>query len=64
MEYVKQQPFNIAYSAAAIADEYVGYSVNIITDNITLRDGNIQKITVIIKHNGGEVTRLEGYKTR
>lgn len=64
MEYVKGQPFNIAYDVVAIAGEYDGYSVNTIVDSITARDGNIQKITVTIDRNSKEITRLEGYKTR
>jgi len=64
MEYVQKQPFTTSYSAAPIGAEYPGYSVNITAASITSRDGNIQRITVIINRHGEEVTRLEGFKTR
>jgi prepilin-type N-terminal cleavage/methylation domain-containing protein len=64
MEYVQNQPFAASYSAAPIGTEYHGYSAGIATANVTSRDGNIQKITVIITCDGEEVTRLEGFKTR
>lgn len=64
MEYVTGQPFATSYSPAPIGDEYAGYSADIVTANVTSRDSNIQKITVIIEHNGEEVTRLERYRTR
>ncbi len=62
MEYVKNQVYAASYDPAPIPDEYVGYSANITVSTIDSRDGNIQKLTVIIKHHDAEVTRLEGYK--
>ena len=63
MEYVKDQNYAASYAPSLILDEYAGYSVMIDVD--PLRDGNIQKITVIIEHQGDkEVTTLEGYKVR
>lgn len=64
MEYVYNQPFASSYSPAPISSEYTGYSAEITTADITTRDGNIQRITVIITHNGEEVLQLEGDKTR
>ena len=64
MEYVQKQPFASAYSAAPIGADYPGYSANISTTSITSRDGNIQRITVIVIRHGEEITRLEGFKTR
>ena len=62
LEYVKEQAYATSYVPAAVPDEYRGYSVEVITNNVTSRDGNIQKITVIVKHQDEEVTRLESYK--
>ena len=63
MEYVKNQPYAAAYvMSPEISNEYAGYSANISVTAITARDGNIQKITVIVKHQDKEVTRLAGYK--
>jgi prepilin-type N-terminal cleavage/methylation domain-containing protein len=64
MEYVQQQPFAASYSAAPIGTEYPGYSASIATANITSRDGNIQRITVIVTYDGEDVERLEGFKAR
>ncbi|MFC2021124.1 type II secretion system protein J [Chloroflexota bacterium] len=62
MEYVKDQTYAASYSPAPIPGEYAGYSANISVSAIASRDGNIQKVTVIVKHQNNEVTRLEGYK--
>jgi type II secretory pathway pseudopilin PulG len=62
MEYLKDQAYAASYVPAQIPDEYPGYSANISVSAIASRDGNIQKITVIIKHQNKEVVRLEGYK--
>ena len=64
MEYIQNQPYATAYSAAPIGADYPGYSANITTTSVTSRDGNIQRITVIIERQGEEITRLEGLKTR
>ena len=67
MEYVKNQGYLASYPAAPISGEYSGYSVTIYTDNINLRDGNIQKIRVVVSHEGSPIimaanSTLEGYK--
>jgi prepilin-type N-terminal cleavage/methylation domain-containing protein len=64
MEYVQKQPFATDYSPVPVGVDYPGYSANITTANITSRDGNIQRITVIILRHGEEITRLDGFKTR
>ena len=60
MENVKKQDYTFSYDPAPIPDEYAGYSTVIDVDS--LRNGNIQKITVTIKHHNREVTTLESYK--
>lgn len=62
MEYVKNQLYAPSYVPAPISSEYTNYSANVSVSTIAARDGNIQHITVIIKHQNQEVTRLEGYK--
>ncbi len=69
MEYAKGLP-GLASSYTPnqeILSEYAGYSVEIYGDNITSRDGNIQKIRVIVSHQGrpiiiAENSTLEDYK--
>lgn len=63
MEYVKNQVYAASYnSSPELSNEYIGYSANISVSAVVSRDGNIQKITVIVKHHDKELTRLEGYK--
>ena len=63
MEYIKNQDYAASYnSSSELTNEYIGYSANISVSSIPSRDGNIQKITVIVKHQDKELTRLEGYK--
>jgi len=60
MENVKKQDYALSYDAAPIPDEYAGYSA--IIDANPLRNGNIQKITITIRHHDSEVKTLESYK--
>jgi prepilin-type N-terminal cleavage/methylation domain-containing protein len=68
MEYVKLQGYLTSYSPdPASAGEYPGYTVAIYADSVPARDGNIQKIRVIVSHQGraiimAEDSTLEGYK--
>lgn len=62
MEYVKDQAYAASYAPASIPSEYTGYSASISISAIASKDGNIQKITVIVMHQNREVTRLEDYK--
>lgn len=70
IEYVKSLPeFASTYSPAVSTDEYPGYSVEIYGDNLTSRDTNIQKIRVIVSHQGRPIinafnSTLEGYKVK
>ena len=64
LEYVYSQPFASSYSPAPIGSEYPYYSADIKTADIVSRDGNIQRITVVITYGGEEIIRLEGDKTR
>jgi prepilin-type N-terminal cleavage/methylation domain-containing protein len=61
MEYVMQKTYALSYSPAPIPANYGGYDATIDTDSF--RDGNIEKITVTVEHNGKEVSVLEAYKT-
>ncbi len=60
MEYILQDNYKLSYSPAPIPSNYGGYTVHIDTDSF--RDGNIEKITVTVSHNGKEVSELEAYK--
>jgi len=62
MEYVKGLPYATSYLAAPIPVEFPGYDAAIGSD--PLRDGNIQKISVSIDHNGSHIITLEGYKVQ
>jgi type II secretory pathway pseudopilin PulG len=60
MEYVLQDEYKLSYTPAPIPSAYGGYTATIDTDSF--RDGNIEKITVTIFHEGKEVSELEAYK--
>jgi type II secretory pathway pseudopilin PulG len=60
MEDIRQQDYALGYEPPTITDEYAGYSTQINIDN--LRNGNIQKITVIVRHHNRDITSLESYK--
>jgi prepilin-type N-terminal cleavage/methylation domain-containing protein len=62
MEYVKNQNYSSSYESAPIPEAYSNYTANISVNAIDIRDGNIQKIIVVIAHHGINVTSLEGYK--
>jgi type II secretory pathway pseudopilin PulG len=65
MEFVKNQPYAPVYAPANIPAEYADYAVEI---NVgSLRDGNLQKIAIIVSHRGNPIilaanATLEGYK--
>ena len=61
MEYVLKRDWALSYLPAPVPAIYAGYSVDIDTEHF--RDGNIEKITITIDHNGKEVSVLEAYKT-
>jgi prepilin-type N-terminal cleavage/methylation domain-containing protein len=60
MDYILNQPFAISYDVFEIPPEYNGYTSEAVIDN--LYDGNLQKITIIVRHGDKEVTKLESYK--
>ena len=60
MEDIKKQTYALAYDPVPIPAEYPGYSAAIVTDS--MRNGNIQKITVTIMHHSKDITTLECYK--
>ena len=69
MEYVKKLGYASSYAPAPIPIDYDNYSVIIDTDNISSRDGNIQRIRVIVSQQGrpiimAENATLEGYKVK
>jgi Tfp pilus assembly protein PilV len=59
-ENITKQPYAFSYDPIPIPDEYAGYSADVIID--PMRNGNIQKITVTIRHHNRDVTTLESYK--
>jgi len=61
MEYVKQLPWADSYSVGVPGD-YAGYSVVINASDIASRDNTIQKIAVVVSHNGKAITTLEDYR--
>jgi len=69
LEYIKQSSYASSYDAETLPSEYAGYSVSIIVAEITGGDSNLQKIRIIVSHQGNPViisngSTLEGYKVR
>jgi type II secretory pathway pseudopilin PulG len=67
MEYVKNQPYQTSYSSAPVSDVYAGFTVAINTVAVDARDSNIQKISIVVSHEGKPVilsanSTLESYK--
>jgi hypothetical protein len=60
MDSILNQPFSFSYDIFQVPPEYPGYTSEVNIDN--LYDGNLQKITVTVKHGNKEVTKLESYK--
>jgi len=61
MEDIRKQDYAFSYDVTPIPTEYASYSTQIDIDN--MRNGNIQKITITVRHKNKEVTTLESYKT-
>ncbi len=59
IENIKTEDFSPSYEPA-IPAEFPGYTANVTT--VIERNGNIQKITVIISHQERQVLTLESYK--
>jgi len=60
-EDFKKQEFASSYEFT-IPDEFTGYSSNITIES--RKNGNIQKITVTIRHRDRDVFTLESYKVK
>jgi len=60
IEDIKKQTYAFSYDPMPVPVEYPGYSAVIDIDN--LRNGNIQKITVTIRHHDRDIETLESYK--
>lgn len=59
IENIKSEDYSPTYSAS-IPAEFPGYTASVTT--AAERNGNIQKITVAVFHQGQEVLTLESYK--
>ena len=69
MEFVKKLGYAPSYAPAPVTGDYAGYAVTINSDNMSSRDGNIQRIRVIVSLQGRPIglsdnATLEGYKVR
>ncbi len=60
MEDLKKQTYAFSYDPVPIPGDYPGYSAVVDVEN--MRNGNIQKITVTIRHHNKDITTLESYK--
>ena len=60
MDVILTAPYDSRYDSIPLSPEYSGYTA--VPNVVNLYDGNIQKITVTVTHNGKEVTKLESYK--
>jgi Tfp pilus assembly protein PilV len=59
MEDIRQQEYAFSYDTPSVTED--GYSTQINVDN--MRNDNIQKITITVRHHGRDITTLESYKT-
>jgi type II secretory pathway pseudopilin PulG len=60
MDSILDQPYSFSYAFAEVPPEYSGYTTTVVVDD--LLDGDLQKITITVKHNDTVVTKLESYK--
>jgi type II secretory pathway pseudopilin PulG len=60
MESILYQAYSLSYEPIQIPPEYNGYTTAIDIDN--LYDGNIQKITIMVRHHDKDIKKLESYK--
>lgn len=60
MEYARKQTYAFSYDPAPLPAEFAGYTAVVDVEN--LRNGNIQLITVTIRHHNTDITSLESYK--
>jgi prepilin-type N-terminal cleavage/methylation domain-containing protein len=62
IEYVKGLPYADSYAAALIPPGNEGYMATV--SSTSLRDGNLQKITVTVDHNGVQIISIDDYKVK
>ena len=64
MEHLKKQSYttNTTLYEYTIPDEFEGYSANLTVENI--KNEEIQKLTIVVRHHDHEVLTLESYKVR
>jgi Tfp pilus assembly protein PilV len=60
MESILNEVYSMSYHPVQVPSEYNGYTTAIDIDN--LFDGNIQKITITVRHHDKYITKLESYK--
>lgn len=60
MEDIREQDYALHYDPVSIPPDYPGYSASIDVEN--LRNSNIQKITITVRHHNKDITQLESYK--
>ena len=60
MEDIKKETYAFSYDPSPIPPGYPGYSATV--DVESMRNGNIQKITVSVRHHNKTITTLESYK--
>jgi len=59
LEFIKGSAYDTSYSSVDTPD---GYTISIDVDAIPGTDNDIQKITVTISRDGGEILTVEDYK--
>jgi prepilin-type N-terminal cleavage/methylation domain-containing protein len=62
METIKAAAYDSTGASYSTISTPAGYSISLNTNSALYSDSNIQKITVIVLHNGTVLYSLEGYK--
>ncbi len=60
IEDIKKQDYASSYEPVPVSADYPGYYASIAVGY--MRNGNIQKITVTVRHHDKDITTLECYK--
>jgi type II secretory pathway pseudopilin PulG len=60
VEDIRQRDYAFSYELSPPGPEYAGYSTLIDVDN--MRNGNIQKLTITVRHHNKEILNLQSYK--
>jgi prepilin-type N-terminal cleavage/methylation domain-containing protein len=61
IEDIKNQPYDVTGAYAIIGPFPANYAIDLIPSPVVLEAG-LQKITVVVTHQGSEIITLEGYK--